>query len=281
MRNWRALLSVIGVVALSAAAGACGGDDSDSDAGASTSGSSAQVEPPSGLVKEGKLVQCADLSFPPMTFEDPKTKEPTGFDVDAARAVADLWSVDLEVQNMPFDGILPALASGRCDLAWTGIFVTPERLKTFSAIPYLETAEVILVPEGNPESISLPDDLSGKTAATQSGTEYVKSLREIEPRPNIQTYPKMTDAIQQLVVERADAVVTQDTEAAYRSTQQPGAFEVAYTYPDAVKFGVYFGKSNTEMKSALGDALRSLEEEGTLTEIAEQYQLPADNLLIR
>jgi len=281
MRKWRLLVAVLCVLGLSLAAGACGDDEEDSDAGAAPNEAGARLEPPRDLIKEGTLVQCADLSFPPMTFEDPQTSAPTGFDVDAAKAVAEAWGLEHEVQNMPFDGILPALSSGRCDLAWTGIFVTPERLKTFSAIPYLETAQVIIVPEGNPAGISSPDDLSGKTAATQSGTEYVKSLREIEPRPNIQTYPKMTDAIQQLVIRRADAVVTQDTEAAYRSTQQPGAFEVAYTYADAVEFGVYFGKSSADMDAALTKALRSLDEDGTLAEIAEQYELPAENLLIR
>lgn len=279
MENWRLVLVLSGVLALSMFAAACGDDDSDAG-GDTAAASGAQLDPPSNLIKDGTLVQCADLSFPPMTYEDPDSQEPTGFDVDAAQAVTDLWGVELEVQNMPFDGILPALSSGRCDVGWTGIFVTPDRLKTFDALPYLETAQVLLVPEGNPEGIAGPEDLSGKTAATQSGTEYVKSLKEISPPPNIQTYPKMTDAIQQLVVGRADAVVTQDTEAAYRSTEQPGAFEVAFTYPDGVEFGVYFDKSNGEMETALSEALQNLAESGALAEIAEEYGLPTDSLLV-
>lgn len=277
-QRWGFLLaSALGIALTAGLLSACGGDDSSDTAPSA----SAQLDPPASLIKDGTLVQCADLSFPPMTYEDPDTQEPTGFDVSTAQAVADLWGVDLEVQNLPFDGILPALSSGRCDLAWTGIFVTPDRLKTFNAIPYLNTAQVILVPGGNPEGISTPEDLSGKIAATQSGTEYVETLENIDPPPNIQTYPKMSDAIQQLVVERADGVVTQDTEAAYRSSQQPGAFEVAYTYPDAVEFGVYFGQANTEMDAALGEALQTLADDGSLAEIAEQYELPVDGLLVK
>jgi polar amino acid transport system substrate-binding protein len=287
MRAWR--FSFLAVLLLAALLVACGGDDDDGGSDAAGSGESTALEPPGSLVRDGSLSLCADLSFPPMSFEDPSSKEPTGFDIDTARAVADAWGVELQIQNMPFDGVLPALSSGRCDIAWTGINVTDERLKTFNAVPYLKTGEVIIVPEGDADAVTKPEDLAGRTVATQSGTIYVDRLKKLakdleasgEAPPRIQTYPKMSDAIQQLVVGRAEAVVTQDTEAAYRSTQQPGEFELAYTYPDALEFGAYFTKDNAEMETALTEALQSLAQDGTLKATAEKFGLSPDNLVVR
>jgi len=264
---------------------ACGSDDDSSGAADPTTSS---LKAPASLVTAGSLKVCADLSFPPMTYQDAGGK-PAGFDVDTARAVAELWNVELATQNTPFDGVLPALSSGRCDLAWTGINVTDERLQTFDAVPYLDTGLVLLVGADNPEGISSPEQLASKTAATQSGTIYEKSLKALakdleakgESAPRVQTYPKMTDAIQQLVVGRADAVLTQDTEAAYRGEQQPGAFEVAYTYPEKDRFGVYFKKGNAEMQSGLTTALSELQDSGELARIAESNGLSPENLLIK
>jgi polar amino acid transport system substrate-binding protein len=281
IRVLRTSAAVLAAVLVAVVSG-CG--DSEEEGGASQAATpDAGQQAPTTLAQEGRLTMCADLSFPPMTYQD-ESSQPTGFDVSAAQAVADLWGTELEVMNMPFDGVLPALSSGRCDVAWTGINVTEERLKTFDAIPYLETGLVLLAKSGNPEAIDSPEALANKTAVTQSGTIYEESLRELAEKlgsdaPTIQTYPKMTDAIQQLVVGRADAVFTQDTEAAYRDTQQPGQFEVAYTFPEKDRFGVYFKKDSTEMRTALTAALETLSEDGTLAGIAEEHGLPAENLI--
>ena len=76
------------------------------------------------------------------------------------------------------------------------------------------------------------------------------SQAEGKPLMEIQSYPKQTDAIQQLVVGRADATITQDTEAAFRETAQPGQFKIAYTYPDAQTFGIYYQQGS---RAAGGD----------------------------
>lgn len=273
------------VVGLMLALTACGGSgDSPTTQGAT--GSRPTTKAPAGLVKPGEFSACVDASFPPM--ESLQGGKPVGFDVDLVKAVADQWGVQPSFRETQFDGLLPAVSSGRCDVVWSGIFVTPERTKTFPAVPYMKSGMVLLVEDGNPDGITSPEALAGKTVSTQAGTEYPKRLEALAAKlraagkaaPTVQSYPKMSDAVQQLIVGRADAVLTQDTEAAYRQSSMPGRFTVGYRYPSTDIFGVYHKKSAPELGSALRQALSSLKADGRLGALAKKYGLPEDSIAV-
>jgi polar amino acid transport system substrate-binding protein len=269
------------VLALIALAG-CG---SDSDENTSESSAPATSNAPANLVKDGTLTVCTDPTYPPLEYYG-QAKELDGFDIAVARAAADKLGLEAAFKPTTFSGILPALDSGRCDLAWSGLFIDDERTASFGAVPYQKTASVILVKAGNPAGIRSPDDLSGKTVASQNGSNLLKKAQKIsdgfaeegkEPS-NVQGYDKFDEAIQQLVVGRADAVITQDIDAAFRALKQPGQFETAYKFPDTETFGAYYKPENTDLGDKLHAALQELEQSGELTKIAEEEGMPADGI---
>jgi polar amino acid transport system substrate-binding protein len=231
---------------------------------------------------DGVLTNCVDPSFPPMGyFENQEAKEPIGFDIDLVNAIGERLGVEVTHIPTEFTGLLPALDAGRCDVVASGIYLTAARLETFDAQPYYDTSIVLLTPSDNTE-IASPDDLSGKTVAVQAGTNYVNILNDLnarfqtegKPQMTIQSYPKQTDAIQQLVIGRADATITQDTEAAFRETAQPGQFKIAYTYPDAETFGIYYKQGAEPLGATLKETVEAMRDDGTLAKIAETWHLP-------
>lgn len=231
---------------------------------------------------DGVLTNCIDPSFPPMEFyEDQNAKDPTGFDIDLTNELASRLGVKAEFIPLEFTGLLPGLQSGRCDIVASAIYLTPERAQTFGAQPYFDSAMVLMTTAKN-NDISSPEDLSGKTVAVQSGTNYLKMIEALDQQLkdsgkdgiNIQTYPKQTDADQQLVVGRADATITQDTEVAFRETAQPGQFKIAYTYPDKQTFAIYYRQGATTLGSALNQQVEAMRSDGTLAKIATTWNLP-------
>ena len=91
--------------------------------------------------------------------------------------------------------------------------------------------------------------------ASQSGSNILKLAEQVseeneanglEPS-NVQGYERFGEAINQLTVGRADAVFSQDIDAAARQESQPGEFEVAYTFPDAETFAVYYSPDAPEI----------------------------------
>jgi polar amino acid transport system substrate-binding protein len=140
----------------------------------------------------------------------------------------------------------------------------------------------LLVEAGNPKRIKGPNDLSGKTVAVQAGTkyeEYLKALNEQfksagRAQFTLQSYPGDTDAVGQLLVGRADAVLTQDTSSAYQKKQHPGKLAIAYLFPEKDTFGIYHRKSDKKLDTALKAAIKTLRKNGTLKKIAAKHQIP-------
>ena len=243
----------------------------------------ARLAAPEPIASNGVFSACMDISFPPMEYyAKPGSTKPIGFDVDLASAVAKLWGVKVKFVSTAFTGLLPALGAQKCDVIWSGIFVTPDRTKQFPAVGYMSTHRALLVRAGNPDHIAKPDDLSGKTVATEAGTKYVDALKALDKKLkaagkkglSIQTYPKASDAVAQLVVGRVSAVLTQDTEAAFRITQQKGKFQIAYLYPQSDTFGVYYRKGDSAIGPGLKKAIAALKANGTLKALAKKNNLP-------
>jgi len=265
---------------------ACGSDDKKDDGGSTSSTPSQQASAPDGLVKSGQLTVCMDISFPPMESYEDGSDTPVGFDVDLAKAVAENWGASAEFINTTFDGLLPAVQAGRCDVAWSGMYVTPERLAAFPAVPYYKSQTVLLVQPGNPSGIASTDDLSGKTVAVQSGTSLASALADINKKLTgagkgaikIQEYAKGTELVQQLIVGRADAAMTIDTEAAYRLTQNPGKFEVGYRFPETQTYGLYFNPDVPAVGAGIAKTLQALQADGSLDAVAKGQGLDPANL---
>ena len=243
-----------------------------------TAGASREVKSP----VKGSFKYCDNPTFPPLESKTSSGKL-VGFDIDMANAIAKRWHVKAKFVFSSFGGLLPALGAKRCDVVISGIFITPDRVKQYPAVPYMKTHRVLIVKAGNPKSIKGPNDLSGKNVAVQSNTkyeEYLKNLNEQfksagKPQMNLQSYPGDTDAVAQLLIGRADAVLTQDTSGAFQKKEHPGKLAIAYLFPETDTFGIYYRKADKKLGTALKSAIKTLKKRGTLKKFAQKYQFPA------
>lgn len=116
------------------------------------------------------LVVGMELAYPPFEMTDPQG-QPAGVSVDLARALAAALGRPLRIENTPFDGLIPALKTGRLDLVISSMTATEERRQSidFSA-PYLTTGLAILAGAGS--NVTGIGDLNqpGRTVAVKLGT---------------------------------------------------------------------------------------------------------------
>ena len=215
---------------------------------------------------KGSFKFCSDPTFPPMEYKTTAGKA-VGFDIDLANAIAKHWKIKAKFVETGFTGLLPGLAAKRCTVVISGI---------------MKTHRALVVQAGNPKRINGPNALSGKTVAVQAGTkyeEYLKALNEEfkssgRAQFTLQSYPGDTDAVGQLIVGRADAVLTQDTSGAYQKKQNPGKLAIAYLFPETDSFGIYYRKGEAKLGTALKAAIKTLRKNGTLKKIATKHQIP-------
>lgn len=77
--------------------------------------------------KTDVLVMGTNAGFKPFEYID--NNQVVGFDVDLAREIAKSLGKDLKVEDMSFDGLLPALDSGQIDMvAALGVKIDGDRL---------------------------------------------------------------------------------------------------------------------------------------------------------
>ena len=131
-----------------------------------------------------ELVVGTASGYPPYEFIDTTKGDKTviGIDMELAKAVADKLGVKLVIQDMNFQSLLSSLASGKVDLAISGINPTDERRKTmdFSDV-YLPTEQVVMIRKADADKYKKLEDLYGKKIAVQkSTTQEILTKAEIK-----------------------------------------------------------------------------------------------------
>ncbi len=132
------------------------------------------------IKKSGKIRIAIDLGVPPYGMTDAQM-QPTGLDVDAARALAKDWG--LQFEHVPTTGAtrIPALQTGKADLVISSLSYTAERAKVIDfSKGYAVLRTVIAAPKGvNVKSLA---ELDGKTVGTVRGTTHDTQLTKEAPK---------------------------------------------------------------------------------------------------
>ncbi len=132
------------------------------------------------IKKSGKIRIAVDLGVPPYGMTDDKM-QPTGSDIETAKALAKDWG--LEFEHVPTTGAarIPALQTGKADLVISTLSITPERAKVIDfSKGYAVLRTVIAAPKSvNVKSLA---DLDGKTVGTVRGTTHDTQLTKEGPK---------------------------------------------------------------------------------------------------
>ncbi|MGL4393256.1 MAG: transporter substrate-binding domain-containing protein, partial [Fusobacteriaceae bacterium] len=113
-----------------------------------------------------RLYVGSNIDFPPFEFFE--KNEIVGFDIDLIKEVAKRLNMDIKIENMNFDALLPALQAKKVDVVVSGMTITEERKKSvlFTA-PYFEAKQVLIVKDNS--KIKSVNDLKGKKVAAGLG----------------------------------------------------------------------------------------------------------------
>ena len=98
----------------------------------------------STTTSNNKLIVGTNATFVPFEFKDDKTQDYAGFDIDLIRAIGKRINKDVELKNVAFDALIPALNTHDIDVAASGMTITKARSeKVLFSSPYYENALAI------------------------------------------------------------------------------------------------------------------------------------------
>ena len=120
--------------------------------------------------KSNHLIVGMELAYPPFEMTDHDGR-PSGVSVDLADTLGRFLGREVEIQNIPFDGLIPSLQTRKIDLIISSMTATPERAKAIAfSDPYLTTGLCLLVGKNSPIQNIADADQSNRTVVVKKGT---------------------------------------------------------------------------------------------------------------
>ena len=248
----------------------------------------AQADWKADLVTKGTLINCIDPEYPPMEYYSKGTSgKIIGFDAEASAALAKELKLKIKQLATSFDGLIPALTAGRCDMVWTALYLSNKRLAVADGVPYLETGPGVVVANGNPKKITdISFSMCGTRIAVQgaSANEALvqaqdKVCRDTGKKPiALSSYPKVAETVAALLNGKVDGIVETDVACGDIVNKNKKKFEVAKGYfLGDVSFAAYVQKGSA-LTPVVKKAVQKLMDNGTLAKIAKKYNLDPEKL---
>ena len=189
-------------------------------------------------LEDGVLTVAMECAYAPYNWAQPDDSNgavpikdsalyANGYDVMTAKAICEANGWDLEIVQLDWDSLIPAVQSGVCDAVIAGQSMTAERMESVDfAGPYLYATIVCLAKEdsefADAKGIS---DLAGGSCTSQSGTIWYDSC-----------LPQIPDADVQMPAESAPAMLmaVESGTVDFVCTDMPTAQGALIAYPDLV-----------------------------------------------
>lgn len=213
-----------------------------------------------------------EATFPPYEFL--RGHEIVGIDVEISRAVAEKLGKKFHCETVDFDSVIPAVISGKADIAAAGITITEDRRKNVDfSIPYVKTGIVVIYKKSDP--YTGPDQLKGRKIGVQSGTTsetYV--LENLKQEPERSRSP--AEACAALKSGRVDFVIS-DIDPAKNCVK--GEEDLALSdFITSEEYAVAIKKGQPELLKAINETITEIKADGRLAKWIAEYTAESDKL---
>ena len=227
--------------------------------------------------KEWKTVRVGmDATYPPFESVDSSGKI-VGFEVDYANALCAKMHVTCTYQNQDWDGVIPALLSGKFDVIFSSMNMTPARAqKVLFSDMYYATPPVWVTQASNKSDDTSLAALKDKTVGTQSSTVFANYIDKDYKGVETKLYPGGDEPLLDLANGRLDYVVTDILVAQKYIDKNPGCCriikEITRT-PDIFGPGVgaAFRPDDTDLKTMFDKAIAEADADGTFKRLEAEF----------
>lgn len=221
----------------------------------------------------------------PFVFHDPATDDLIGFDIDLANQIAGYLGVTLQIVEMPFATLIPALQDQKVDMIIAAMYITAERAELVDfSMPYLDTGLVMVAQPAQQAQIKTVQDLAGLRVGVKIGATGAKKAQELLAQGislEIVEYKETFDSLLDLEVGRVDVVFNdylntlaylKDSRSAVRIvTDQAGDVE----FLSQAGLGIAVQKDSPELLELINATLGEIKLDGTLEKNYKFWLLPA------
>lgn len=232
------------------------------------------------ILADGELRVCFEAGYLPFEMKA-KDGRFVGFDIDVAKHMARSMDVKFVPMNTAWDGIIPALKTGKCEIIIGGMTITAQRnLSVMFSNPYIEIGQTLLLkPDLQGEIKSYKDLNDAKyTLVSQLGTTGAEAAKKHMPKAKLDLFETAADAVLQVANGKADAFVYDLPFNALYSSQNAEKvvhLDTSFTYEP---LGWAIRQGNPDFMNFLNNYLAQIKKDGTYDRIYSKW-LESDSWL--
>ena len=250
MMKMKKLLAAVLALTMLLALAACGSGNSDTNTA-------------SGSAGKTTVTVATSPDFPP--FESLDGSEVVGIEVDILQAITGKLGMEMKLEQMDFESVIPGVQAGKFDIGMSGITITADRQKNcdFTQPYFLASQAIVVTPDSD---ITCKADLEGKTVSVQTGTTAEEYC--MENGYEVLAFAANNDAAAALTSGKAAAWVV-DNEVGVALAAQQGLVvldEAMTSEPYAFAFA-----KDSALTAQFDEALGELLADGTVAAIFEKY----------
>lgn len=217
------------------------------------------------------LVVGMELAYPPFEMTDTSGK-PAGVSVELAYELGRTLGRKIVIENTAFDGLIPALKTGKIDLIISSMTATAERANSIDfSDPYLSTGLCLLVRKGAPVTGIKDLDQPGRTVAVKKGTTgHTFAARNIT-RARLLVLDKESAAVLEVVQGKADAFIY-DQMSTYQNWKRNQATTMPLLIPfQKESWAVGVRKGNDALRMKVNQFLKEFRAKGGFERLGDRY----------
>jgi len=161
------------------------------------------------IIDRGIIRIGSTLQYPPQMYRD-DSGEPAGYDVELMKMLANDIGVELEVVDMDFPGLIPALLASKVDMLSVGLVNTPERALSLEFTDgYVPYSQVVVVQKDSTHEVIGDLNASGMKITALLGSTAENLAQTKFPKAEIVGLQQQ-EAMMEVASSRADGVVLEE-----------------------------------------------------------------------
>ncbi|EAH5553489.1 basic amino acid ABC transporter substrate-binding protein [Campylobacter upsaliensis] len=197
----------------------------------------------------------------------------TGLDIDLVNEIAKREGIELTWVEMSFDGLIPALKTGKIDMIASAMSATEDRRKSVDFSDVYYTTKNLYIKKKDNEALNSKEDLEGKIIGVQLGTLQEPAAKAIKDT-KVQSNESLSVVIMELKEGKIDAVVAdKDVSTGYL---KENADLIGFFEEEDGSEGFSFAFDKDKQKEAIekfNKGLKDLKADGTYDQILTKYEL--------
>ena len=269
MKNMKKFIALMLACVMCLCFAACGSAEKEPETSAPEDSTPASSDTSlEDVKKSGKLTIATSPDFPP--FESLEGDKVVGIEIDLLEMIAEKLGVELEINQMDFDSVLPGIQSGKFNVGVSGITVTEDRKKNADfTVPYFAAAQAIVVLKDSP--IKSKADLEGKKVSVQTGTTAEEYC--MKNGYDVSAFQANNDALSALTSGKVDAWVI-DNETGIQMSETTNGKTVVLDEPLTTEpYSFAFKKGSTSLVNEINSYVEGWLKDGTIEKIFEKYNV--------